>query len=640
MAKMYDKVTINSIDVTEYRITWNYESEWRVAIDSLIIDLSPAISSALTLEVGQRIIVTRGFVTSTDETVFDGDITQVKPQVDRMSLVAKGRMYDAVKSAQVKSYDKNIDTEAGIGSEIFKSLCDDAGLSYTPAAGDLTNGSINFTGSGDPDKIVKFIQNDEDDFQKMDELAELYDYIIYYDYSTGLVYFQPKGFVVYSRNLTVGIDIQNQIKWKVNMEQMINKVKIHGSTVYDKINPAVFTGPATTFQLLKTPEDTEVRDTNSSGTLYTRGQKGVGILGTTFDYYVDTVQKTIVFATNKSNVWVRYGAQVPMPVVLSDPASIIKYGGPNQIAHFKTFTFNDLKDVVDAEDKGRAILNKYSTPFYETREDVQIDDTVIQNYGLIKPGYLVRIIDNFNNLDLNVFVKIVKKSIPHIGDRIIVGDEIWRTEDWQSTQMKKINLLFNELNKNQDVLITTIDLSYDIPIENRYSYIEKRSLIGNNSFIIGSAVSGILGTNKLGWGGTAFSTIALVQGDQTYTEYFYDTIFKGTGTANWDTTNKRLAMNALSTHFPAFTHHETNYIALNNEDISTVKLIVDETKWNPNDQITYYITGDNGITWELMTKDIVTTLSTGFSDLRLKVVFFGNGNKDTYIENLQVVLNA
>ena len=59
------------------------------------------------------------------------------------------------------------------------------------------------------------------------------------------------------------------------------------------------------------------------------GQKGVVTVGTDFDYYVDVEQKKIIFATSKSNIWVRYGAQVPMPVVVKNQTSIDTYGGPN-----------------------------------------------------------------------------------------------------------------------------------------------------------------------------------------------------------------------------------------------------------------------------------------------------------------------
>lgn len=615
MAKMYDKVTINGTDVTVHRITWDTESEWKYAIDSLNIDFSPKINNVLTLTPGMRIIVTRGYVTDTDEYVIDGDITQVNPQVDRINCVCKGRMIDAVKYGRTKSWDKDIDPQAGIGSEIFKDILDHSQLNY-----DST--TVPSTGTDPADLIVKFIQNDQDDFQMLDSLSNTYERVIVYDYQTGKVNWLSKGFVTYSHPLVVGTDIQNQPKWKENMEQLINLVKVNGATVYDKINPPVFAGPATEFSLDKTPEDTEVRQGSGTGTLYVRGQKGVGTLGLDFDYYVDTEQKKLIFATNKSNIWVRYGAQVPMPVLLRNQTSIDTYGGPNKIPHFRSFTYNDIKDVNDAEDRARTILNKYSTPFMETREDLQIDDVAIQTYGVIKPGYLINIVDNFNNKNLNVFVKIVKKSIPHIGDRITVGDEIWRTEDWQAEQMKKINLLFADLNKNQDILISGFDFTYAINFKNRYSYLEKRSIAGEIGiygnptqgiyglskygsyssllgFILGSPLSGKLGINKYGQTAITWNTVKMVQGNNIYQEYVTDTLFYDSLNSSgitWNTTTKTitfaaggiLTTNALTAgvlwssvllSFGAYTGSFTSY-EISNDDKTTWESLSYNTVYN------------------------------------------------------------
>jgi len=382
---MLDKITINGIDVTQYRLTWYEESEWKYAIDSANVDFSPSIYNLVDLKTGARIIITRGFVSATEEIVMDGDITQIKPQVDRISCVCKGRVIDAIKYGRTKSWDKDIDAEGGIGSEIFKSIADHCKLEY-----DST--SIPSTGINDSDLIVKFIQRDEDDFQKMNELSELYERIIFYDYQNSKLNWKAKGYNIYPVPLIVGIDIQTQIKWKENMEQLINLVKVNGATVYDKINPPVFTVSDTEFDLLRTPEDTEVRQGSETGTLYTRGQKGLGILGTDYDYYVDAEQKKVIFSTPMSNIWVRYGAQVPMPVLLRNQTSIDTHGGPKKIPHFRAFTFNDLKDIRDAEDRARTILNKYSTPFIET-QDVQISDSTIIANGLIKPGDIVNIKD-------------------------------------------------------------------------------------------------------------------------------------------------------------------------------------------------------------------------------------------------------
>ena len=533
---MQDYIEIAGIDVTESRLTWNFYSEWDQSIDALDIKLAISVSSLLTPTVGQVIIVKRGFTTSTDEFVFEGQITQVMPETNVFKLVCKNILYDAIKSAQVNSWDKDINTEAGVGSEIFKAICDNSELTYSPAKGVLTDGSIINTGASDQTLIRKFIQNDEDDFQKMNELVNIYNYTITYDYDNSLVNFKPKGYITYPAVLNVGTEIPGQIKWKENMEQMCNKAKIQGATVYDKI-PETFAGPATTFTLAKTPEDTEVYINTT--TIQTRGQKDVGTIGTDFDYYIDVETKKLVFSGDVSNVVINYGAQVPMDIVIKNVTSIETYGGPNKKPHFKKFKFTDIKDVFDAESRGNAIIAKYGVPFIEAVNIPVIDSVIAENRNF-NPGDMVQIIDTFNDKDLTVSIKSVMKSWPHINDEITVGDEIWRTENWQARQMEKIEQLINELNKNQDILIQRIDISRTINLERRYAYgqIKDRSGDGVNTFILGHPTFGILGTQELGDVGTSWATVSLAQGNGIYKEFLYDTVFEGAGLADWDTANK------------------------------------------------------------------------------------------------------
>ena len=204
------------------------------------------------------------------------------------------------------------------------------------------------------------------------------------------------------------------------MKQINNKVTIKGATVLDYKTETI-EGPLTTFPLTKTPEGTEVRQTNSAGALFTRGQKNIGTIGTDFDYYVEPDQKTFTFSGSKSNIWIQYGAQVPMPIVLTNSTSIAKYDSATGKPHHKKFTCFDIKDIADAEQRGRKILAKYSTPFNEALE-VPIINSIIEDNGFIKPGYLISIVDSFTNKNLTAFVKMVKKSFHHIYDLVTIGD--------------------------------------------------------------------------------------------------------------------------------------------------------------------------------------------------------------------------
>ena len=614
---MLQYVEIAGVDVTSYLLSYKAIDEWRMAIPILEIEFSPSVTEAVTISLGAEILIKRGFVSVEEDYVFRGQIIQRLPYVSKVGLSCKGSMVEAIKAGRTKSWDKDIDIEAGVGSEIFKSLCDDSGLSYTSS-------TIVSTGTTDPDKIVKFIQNDEDDFQKMNELSEIYnDRIIWYDNELEYVHFEPAGYTTYAHTLVVGIDIPGQIKWKENMEQMINKVKIFGATVYDTINPPVFTSSATEFQLLKTPEDTEVRQTNSTGTLYTRGQKGLGTIGTDFDYYVDVEQKKIVFGSAKSNIWVRYGAQVPMPIIVKNQTSISTYGGPNSTPSFKKFTFNDIKDVSDAEMRGRAIIAKYSTPFVEA-QNIPIADSVLETYGYIKVGNLITITDSFTGENTTAFVKIIQKTHPEPLDKITIGDEIWRTEDWQTAQMEKINLIFNELNKNQDLLISTIDLERNILLNRRYMKAYRRDVSAD--YIWGN-INWTWGTPPAIWQGTYTNPEVvqrIIQGNMIYNEKFYDTEFKLSSTAAWTTISTLVftsSQNAIS-----------DIIHKDEVNINSAKFSITISSGSLTD-LTPYMRVD-GINWEAATFASLLTFANTGQELEWKIESAGN----VTVTNIQIAI--
>lgn len=614
MAFMYDSIVIGTTDVTAYRLTWTWEGDFDESIDILTISFAPSLAADLSLSTGQSITVQRGLSGSKDEYVFRGQITQVNPNSQGVDLVCKNPLIDAIKEGQTTSWDKDIDTEAGVGSEIFKDICDHAEISYSAT-------SITSTGTAESNKIVKLVQNDEDDYQIMNEIAEVYDYSITYDYENDIVNFHPRGLTTYGKTLVVGTDITKQIKWTENMEQLNNKVKIIGTTVYDKI-VETFAASATSFTLQKTPEDTEVRQTNDAGTLYTRGQRGLGTVGTDFDYYVDELQKKIIFASAKSNIWARYGAQIPMPVVIKNQTSIDAYGGPNKKPHFKKFVFNDIKDVTDAENRGTAILQKYSTPFNEA-SSIPVHDDVITSYGNIWPGYNVTIQDNYNPgyENITVTVRSVKKSFPHKYDKITVGDKIWRTEDWQANQSKLIQRLLNALNKNQDYIIQRFDSTRTLNFGRRHMLlnVKDRSSDGVNTFILGHPTFGILGTQKLGDVGTAYVTQKITQGNNIYREFCYDTTFQNSGstTGLWDTTNKLINLSSGSVAYTSEIALGTTYtyytVDIANSSTSGSAVLLTE------------ISGDGGVNYETVTLDTRTAFTkTSGSGVMIRVTNSGS----------------
>ncbi len=178
------------------------------------------------------------------------------------------------------------------------------------------------------------------------------------------------------------------------------------------------------------------------------------------------------------------------------------------------------------------------------------------------------------------------------------------------------------------------------------STIIKTNTIGH-SFVLGHLTNGVLGTANgvdgsqlvLGDAGRSGEiVIRVVNPNNTFREHFRDIIFKDSPTtANWDTTNFKLAMSTSSNHSIPYNSIATfKSIFLNLATISSAILTCTETKWNPNDIIKYFLSANGGSNWEEITKGIEHFFTNTGQDLRIKIIFFGNGGNDTFIEDLQV----
>ena len=169
-----------------------------------------------------------------------------------------------------------------------------------------------------------------------------------------------------------------------------------------------------------------------------------------------------------------------------------------------------------------------------------------------------------------------------------------------------------------------------------------------HSFIMGHSVNGVLGTANgddgqqiiLGEAGRATTLLRVINPDSIYRERFRWSTFKDStvpNTANWDTTTGQLAMSDSGNHATIYnTISQSAEIAYNDGTISQATLQAIETKWNPGDSIQYFLSADGGSNWEEVTRNTRHTFTVTGTDLRFKVIFTGNGGKDTYIENLRV----
>lgn len=463
--------------------------------------------------------------------VFKGIISKIVKEPTRIVVTAYGDLWRAVQTEVNKTYDRNIDASAGKGSEIFKNLCDLANLSYD---------SSTIVDTGSTLLIDKFVCNKAEVFERMQTLAEIYGYQIWYSPQEDKVHFEPTGYTTNPNTITVGGtsgNTQTLVNWMEDGTKLFNKVEIIGA--YQEVQQTESfdgTGSQDTFTLEFEPEITDV--------FVDSVQQIGGVAGSTatFDYQVDKDQQEIVFesgsipASGSDNVVVTYSYRAPRPVVLSDPTSIANVGYEIK----QRFTYNDIQSIDDAENRARELLTVYATPFLSTT--CKLTPEATESFT-VKAGERIRVVDDRYSYDTTMLIKRVVSRYPESDVELEVGDKTIRTSDLERDTTIRLKRLEEELAKSGTFIVEVIDLSNTVHVENRYVAVQKRTLTGDG-LIFGNLNYGIYGTNTFGEDSSTWELHSLTQGNDVYTETFYDQDFLDTISdgATWDTVNNELNM--------------------------------------------------------------------------------------------------
>jgi len=522
-------VEVNGVDVSIYCAKWEYEREFDDDISTIKIYLNRNVSSVITLtkdNIGDDVVVKRGASTGSETIIFKGQVREVNPGGTIILLKCNDRLFEARLATVTKSFDKNIDTEAGKFSEIFKTLIND----YTGLTADATS----VQDSGTTNTLMKFICNNADVFERISKLAETLNWQFYYDSQTDLVYFEPKGFVNNSVSFTVGSEIVDIPAWTFDSSQLVNHLKIVGAE-QEVETTELFNGTGTqdTFTLTYTPASVKVY---VDGVLKKGGKEGS--TSGSYQYEVDTENKQIVFTTGNEpasgseNVKVDYSYMLPSPVVGKRQTSIDAYGD-----HQKTIFKEELRTMDDAKTFMNKYLDKYAEPFINSKLKV-VSATEVD------PGEVVEIIDDVNNIDKSLIVNKVTMVYPYKNDVIEVGDKLLKTSDWMAGINDRVRRLEEQAGKSTDLLLHVIDSFHEsVTFERRYTKLIKNDVAGS-VMIWDNTTYGIWGDQD--WGASALvssAVIRLIPGNKDFKEYFYDEEFVDTSvsTATVDTVNNTVS---------------------------------------------------------------------------------------------------
>lgn len=579
------KVTVNGVDVSSALVGWKFTKDSSKSLQNIEVGFKKSVYDLVPeLETSPRalpVIIQRGVNSSTEDYVFRGEIIERTTLGSRVSINCSDELYKAVKKNITKTFDINVDTEAGVISEIFKTLLDTANLSYD---------SSSITNSGTTLVVRTFICNHADVFERLEFLASLLDWQFFYNPEDDLVYFQPKGTRAGTNTLKVGVNVTNRPKWLRSGKGVASKVTLFGGPVEPQTTE-YFDGDnmETEFTLAKVPLITKVVVDGSLLTGAVEDQAGADA-----DYYIDNPNKKITFVSAPSsgtnNIQIDY--TYSSPIVLQGENPAVSNGGET------TLRVPDLTTVHDAQQ----YLDNYQT---ENSKDTITTKLDVTNVTDLYPGQTVTVIDGNEGVNETFIITKVEKSFPYRSDVVTITNKPLQQESFVISTDDRLRRIEERLVQESDlvIFIKTFTGNRIFKFGRRYMKAQKRTI--ETSFILGHPDNGVLGTSTMGDFRTALALNKLVQGANLYLETFDDDDFSsGNTTATWGSSG--------SVTFTSGQIAESSSIDYDNGTITHAEL----TSTEESGSFTYELSADGGSNWEIATSGALHSFTNTGTDLR------------------------
>lgn len=603
-----DTVSLNGVTVDDYKIpvngkTWRISSNRESAIIKIItLTLSRAVDSVLTMDEtlnGSPIIIQRGEASATERYIFRGEVINVRMQGNRYIVTCADKLYQTTKNKITKTFNINVDTEAGVYSEIILTMLNDYAF--------LNADNTTVQDSGTLNTIKIFKCKSVSVFDRLKKIVDTIGWRIYYNPEDDYVYCEPQGFQNQTTTLQTGVNILNQPKWEYDASELYNKIEIRGAVQEVETTEdgqiGVTSGYTTSSVTLNfIPNSVKVyADAASPPTTLRTG--GVTGSTTTYDYTVDSDERKIEWNTSQYTpggsdyVSVPYSYLIPVPVVVDDPTSIENYAASldddgNPIPKEKVLHKYDIVDIDDVE----AYVDQYLTDHKDPVATTVLKVTDVKD---LEVGQLAPIIDTINNIAGYCYILSIKKSAPYRYDEITVADRILDENQYSWNVDQRIKRLEEEQQGDNELLLHVKALYRTFKYKRRYGYLESSAVISGGSptrFVLGHPQAGVLGTSELGEDTPiVWSRVKITQGNNTYREFLDDTDFKDASTtATWTTATSILSFAsgqvALMTRIALGTTY--SYFTLSLGSVSGTLLVE--------------ISGDDGTTWQTVTLDVRT----------------------------------
>ena len=620
-------VTLNGTDVSSYLT--KYEITDVIGNDLTVgkFEFHMGIANNINLTSTMTVVVTRYLLDGTTITLFRGYVTEFSKRTPIYEIRAADKHWLLSRQLINYSYDSNVDSSAGNISKIAYDIAVTRG-------GMSATWGTEFQDSGSTQVLSRFICRKASMLERIFVLSDSLGWQFYYSSQDDKSYFQEQGYtsftdVEYTLKTTSTDTILGMPEWRDERKFMINQIEIVGEPVEVETTEQ-FSGDGVEdeFTLSKIPVSVKVYVDAGGGDVLQTG--GMVDSTSSYDYYIDEVNKKIIFVTASippvgvDNVTVNYSYYEPINLVRKDQASIDSYG-----LYEARKVYKDVLSVEDAIQRSNQILNLYSNP-------IKVGKLQIAGCYDLRAGMKVQINDRLHNVnDEFIVTKIIYRD-PQLIDEIEVVSKFLPDEDFLTNVAYRVKRLEDKNIQDQDLLLDVKDSQHYIDYNRRYLKVQSRDI--GDAFILDHLDNAVLDTSELGEGtiGT-FADIRVTHPNRLYIEQFYDTDFlSGTGGTGmvWNTTHDTDNIKGRLQHTTTGTGTATSTVIWNDNAAVTSANITMYYSGTP----TLNLISGTGNSWESVTltgsgSEVTHTFSGTGNDVYWQIIMTGSGD---YVDELRI----
>lgn len=454
-------VEIDSVDVSQYVISYEGITTYGDSIATADIQLAVSVQDVLTLDNSMLVEVWLDESVTPTTKVFNGFLDNFRPEAGKIRCACKDKLAQLINQEVTHSYNSSVPGDASYPDGKISAIFNDIVTTY---GGLSTNSGATVQDSGTFYVLTQFGCNHADPFERCKKLADALGWVFYYKPDTNYVYFEPKNYVTNPLILTVGDNVIQVPQWEYDRSEMINDLTIEGAQQLVQNPPQYFSGNAsnTVFTLTNTPDNIALYYSAAKNYATTALLASEGKIGNvtnslaTHDFEVDPKNKTVtttsfVPAAGTNNVLILYSTYQNYPVHRDDPISKLAY-----TTYKKTLTLTDVTSVADAMNRVQNILAKYAYPFKKTVLSVNAADS-----NAIQAGQKINVIDTVNSPNVNeeLLITTVTELWPQNITKVEVGEKMYTLDEYTSNVVERVKRL-------EETLVGSTNVINEAPLVN------------------------------------------------------------------------------------------------------------------------------------------------------------------------------